>query len=850
MKKNILICIALLAVFLAGRLCAQTPAVDWHNIAGGGGTSSNGVLTIRGIIGQPVSQSSGNGALKISAGLYYEKQFAIPAPEATNQIGSVTEDAGAQSITLNADGPGPLGFVLVTNAAHGTVSISGNVATYTPLNNYQGIDTFSYVVTNSSGSSTVATVTVNVANVNDILPFAFSNAVNYAVGLAPSAVVAGKFDKGTTLDLAVANYSNNFVNILLGTGTFTNGAPPAAVGNGPVSLATANFNSHTNQDMKADVLVVNKGDNTIQVLLGDGLGGFTNLTPVAVGSSPSAVAVGDVNKDGRVDAVVANENDHTITVLLGHGDGEFRTGSTNFAVGTNPVAVAVADFNKDMKADAATANYGDNTVSILWGNGTGFLTNAAHYAVGANPNALAAGDFNKDGRVDLVVANYGDDTISVLLSVRQTNSGVRTNTFLRTDYPVGINPSAVIVTNINKDAYQDIIVAGYYENTVQVLLGRTNGAFEYFYNDPSATEPVGTNPIALAVGNFNADMDLDVAVANWGSGNVSILLNNYTPVAYGQKVNVTEDTATPITLTATFGPLNYLILSGPTNGSFTLTNGVMSNATASPVLTYLPTTNANGKDLITFKVQDDGGKTSKVVKVEIVIVPVNDAPAFSLASNAIELAEDSAKRSITNFATDLDRGASGHATEIKQFLYFTMTNDNPGLFLVAPGMKMSGTNATILTFQPAKNAHGAATVGVQLYDVGMNPKTNYSAWQTFTLTVTNVNDTPVLFNYPAVFPPVKTNSSTNITFAVWDHDTGTNGLFYSVNWTNTALFADAASKGNLTAFASTNFAFGTVGTNRTLTIYPAFGQKGTDKLIVTLYDGTNSVSKTNAVTVK
>jgi len=33
-------------------------------------------------------------------------------------------------------------------------------------------------------------------------------------------------------------------------------------------------------------------------------------------------------------------------------------------------------------------------------------------------------------------------------------------------------------------------------------------------------------------------------------------------------------------------------------------------------------------------------------------------------------------------------------------------------------------------------------------------------------------------------------------------------------------------------------------------VYPTFGQKGTDKLIVTIYDGTNSVSKTNAVTVK
>lgn len=132
----------------------------------------------------------------------------------------------------------------------------------------------------------------------------------------------------------------------------------------------------------------------------------------------------------------------------------------------------------------------------------------------------------------------------------------------------------------------------------------------------------------------------------------------------------------------------------------------------------------------------------------------------------------------------------------------------------------------------------------------MNPATNYSAWQTFTLTVSNVNDMPTLFNWPMVFPSVKTNTTTNITFAVWDHDTGMNGLSYSVNWANTTLFPDSALKGYLTAFASTNFAFGTVGTNRTLTIYAAFGQKGTDQLIVTLYGGTNATSKTNSVRVK
>ena len=41
------------ALLPAGQLSAQSYAVDWYKVAGGGGTSTNGQYSVSGTIGQP-----------------------------------------------------------------------------------------------------------------------------------------------------------------------------------------------------------------------------------------------------------------------------------------------------------------------------------------------------------------------------------------------------------------------------------------------------------------------------------------------------------------------------------------------------------------------------------------------------------------------------------------------------------------------------------------------------------------------------------------------------------------------------------------------------------------------------
>ena len=66
-----------------------------------------------------------------------------------------------------------------------------------------------------------------------------------------------------------------------------------------------------------DLVTANFGQNTVTVLLGSGLGGFTPAanSPFAVGNGPASVAVGDFNADGNQDLAVANFNDSTVTAV-------------------------------------------------------------------------------------------------------------------------------------------------------------------------------------------------------------------------------------------------------------------------------------------------------------------------------------------------------------------------------------------------------------------------------------------------------------------------------------------------------------------------------------------------------
>src|SRR5256712_3196603 len=67
----------------------------------------------------------------------------------------------------------------------------------------------------------------------------------------------------------------------------------------------------------------------------------------------------------------------------------------------------------------------------------------------------------------------------------------------------------------------DLAVANYCSNDVSVLLGNGDGSFQ-----PALTFGAGSSPTSVAVGDVNGDGRPDLVVANASSSDVSVLLGN------------------------------------------------------------------------------------------------------------------------------------------------------------------------------------------------------------------------------------------------------------------------------------------------------------------------------------
>jgi len=90
-----------------------------------------------------------------------------------------------------------------------------------------------------------------------------------------------------------------------------------------------------------------------------------------------------------------------------------------------------------------------------------------------------------------------------------------------TTYAVGTYPVATVAGDFNGDGKLDLAVANNGSNNVSVLLGNGDGTFQSPVNYLA-----GPSPSFMAAGDFNGDGKIDLAVTNGSANTVSILLGN------------------------------------------------------------------------------------------------------------------------------------------------------------------------------------------------------------------------------------------------------------------------------------------------------------------------------------
>jgi len=224
--------------------------------------------------------------------------------------------------------------------------------------------------------------------------------------------------------------------------------------------------------------------------------------------------------------------------------------------------------------------------------------------------------------------------------------------------------------------------------------------------------------------------------------------------ARGNALAVTDvdaaSSALSVTLTATDGlltlggtaALTFTAGDGAADTTMTFTGTLDDINAALDGLVFRPAQDYNGSASVQITTDDQGntgsgGALTDSDTLDITVTPANDAPSFSLGADA-SANEDGGTQTVAEWAKAI---SPGPADEWLQTLAFELTTDNDALFATEPAISQSGT----LTYTPAPNANGAATVTVVLKDDGgtADGGVDTSAPQTFVITVNPVNDVPV-----------------------------------------------------------------------------------------------------------
>jgi hypothetical protein len=355
----------------------------------------------------------------------------------------------------------------------------------------------------------------------------FARGDRVPVGFGVSAITLADVQGTGHPDLVLTGQVTGLVIVLPGRGDGTFGAPsiyPASGGPYGVNSSASAASTVTSSEAAAGVAIgtftpggnpglatVDPGTNSFAMLTGLGGGALANPVRGFTSTPASLVRAGDFNGDGLSDLVLLGANG--VTIELNDGRGGFHPTAT-FNVGPDPTGLTLADVNHDGKLDLLIGNaLGD--ILVLLGNGDGtfrpYRRLDQNVALAVLPTSSPTPEF--------IFADQGLDRVVVASGSQSTVVGNRSTGIL--------DPGAVQLADLNGDGIPDLIVVNRGGNNVLVYPGLGNGQFGPELNGGNGFF-TGTDPVSVTVADVNGDGRPDLVVADNGSNDVTILLNQAT----------------------------------------------------------------------------------------------------------------------------------------------------------------------------------------------------------------------------------------------------------------------------------------------------------------------------------
>jgi VCBS repeat-containing protein len=631
----------------------------------------------------------------------------VRAATAINDAASTNEDVAVTIRVLDNDSGSGLKVASVTAPGNGSAVIldeSADTIRYTPTCNWNGTDTFTYTVTEGSALAS-ATVTITVTAVNDAP--SFTKGANQTVledcgsqvvpGWATSMTAGPANESSQTLTFVVTNDNNKLFNLQPAVSSDTGTLIYSPLLN-KSGLATVTVLLRDNGSTE------NNGANTSPARTFTITVGPVNDAPTGITLSSNSIAENAV-AGTQVGYFVTQDVDNTfgfVYTLSGTDAGAFAMTNTNYLVtsrsldfetkNTYMLHVRTTDpgslfYETDFKILVTNVN---DVPSFTKGADQTVLEDCGVQTVSGWATNVSAGPSNESGQtLNFIVTNDNSALFAVQPAVSPTGTLAYTPA-------LNMNGSAIVTVQIHDDG------------------GTANGG-------------------------------VDTSVSQTFFLTVSEV--NDAPTAVDDAYPMLEDgilTLTPAQLLSNDvrGPVNEsaqnlaLVDVGAAH-----VNCIVSLDAA--IITVRPTPDFNGTASFSYTIQDNGTtagtpdpKAASGI-VTIMVTAVNDIPSFTKGADQTVL-EDRGLQTVAGWATSI---SAGPADESGQALNFIVTNDNTTLFSAQPAVAANST----LTYTPALNMNGSAIVTVQIHDDGgtANGGVDTSTPQTFTITVTAVNDPPV-----------------------------------------------------------------------------------------------------------